>query len=205
MSRGTVSTGGAVNWKLLVGAFMSLNLQFGRLPVLVLIGSVLGGLCLLSAAEAGGVRFDDPSGWTSAPKPMRTANYVIPAAAGDQRDGEMAVFYFGPGQGGGVDANVRRWLGQFVQPDGSPVTPDSAERSETQVSGMQVTLLDVSGTYLFKPFPMAPRATPLEGYRMLAAIVQGPDAPIFFKLTAPAKTAAGAEAEFRRIIQSLRQ
>lgn len=188
-----------------MGAFMSLNLQFGRLPVLVLIGSVLGGLCLLSAAEAGGVRFDDPSGWTSAPKPMRTANYVIPAAAGDQRDGEMAVFYFGPGQGGGVDANVRRWLGQFVQPDGSPVTPDSAERSETQVSGMQVTLLDVSGTYLFKPFPMAPRATPLEGYRMLAAIVQGPDAPIFFKLTAPAKTAAGAEAEFRRIIQSLRQ
>lgn len=172
---------------------------------LALIGAALGGPSLLTGAEAGGVSFDDPTGWTSSPKPMRTANYVIPAAPGDARDGEMAVFYFGPGQGGGVDANVRRWLGQFVRPDGSPMTPDNAERSEKQVSGMQVTLLDVSGTYLFKPFPMAPRATPLEGYRMLAAIVQGPDAPIFFKLTAPAKTAAAAAAEFDRIIASLRR
>lgn len=184
---------------------MSLDLQIRKLSIFALLGSVLGCLSLLAGAEAGGVRFDDPSGWTSSPKPMRTANYVIPASPGDERDGEMAVFYFGPGQGGGVNANVQRWLGQFVQADGSPMTPDSAERSEKQVGGMQVTLLDVSGTYLFKPFPMAPRATPLEGYRMLAAIVQGPDAPIFFKLTAPARTAAAAEAEFRRVIESLRR
>ena len=174
-----------------------------NLRSLVLLGALLGGQSALSGAEAGGVRFDDPSGWVSAPKPMRTANYVIPAEPGDKRDGEMAVHYFGAGQGGGVEANVRRWLGQFVKADGSPMTAESAERSEQQVNGLQVTLLDVSGTYLFKPFPMAPSATPIPGYRMLAAIVQGPDAPVFFKLTAPAKTAAAAEPEFRRIIRSL--
>ena len=160
---------------------------------------------LLVGAEAGGVQFDDPSGWRSDPKPMRAVNYTIPAAAGDRQDGEMAVFYFGPGQGGGVEANLRRWLGQFVKADGSPMSAGDAEREDQQVNGMAVTLLDVSGTYLFKPFPMAPRATPMPGYRMLAAIVQGPDAPIFFKLTAPAKTVAAAEAEFRKIIASLKR
>ena len=176
-----------------------LSLRPGLLALFVLVPAVLVG------AEAGGVQFDDPSGWMSAPKPMRTANYTIPAAAGDPQDGEMAVYYFGPGQGGAVEANVRRWLGQFVKADGSPMTAGDAKRQEQQVGGMAVTLLDVAGTYLFKPFPMAPRATPMPGYRMLAAIVQGPDAPIFFKLTAPAKTAAAAEVEFRRIIASLKR
>lgn len=174
-------------------------LRPGVLALFVLVPAVLVG------AEAGGVQFDDPSGWMSVPKPMRTANYTIPAAGGDAQDGELAVYYFGPGQGGGVEANVRRWLGQFVKADGSPMTAGDVKRQEQQVGGMAVTLLDVAGTYLFKPFPMAPRATPMPGFRMLAAIVQGPDAPIFFKLTAPAKTAAAAEAEFHKIIASLRR
>ena len=172
---------------------------------LVLLGTSTGISPTLCAAEAGGVKFDAPAAWTSTPKPMRTANYTIPAAPGDGQDGEMAVYYFGAGQGGGVDANVRRWLGQFVNSDGSPLTADSAARSEQEVNGLNVTVLDVSGTYLFKPFPMAPRATPMPGYRMLAAIVQGPDAPIFFKLTAPAKTAEAVEPEFRKVIASLRR
>jgi hypothetical protein len=52
---------------------------------------------------------------------------------------------------------------------------------------------------------MAPQATRKPGYRMLAAIVEGKDAPIFFKLTAPAKTAAQAEADFAKMIDSLRK
>lgn len=172
---------------------------------LLLVGVGAGSNLHLAAAEAGGVRFDAPSAWKAAPKPMRTANYAIPAVAGDSQDGEMAVFYFGPGQGGGVEANVRRWLGQFVNPDGTPLSPGSAERTEKEVNGLAVTVLDVSGTYLFKPFPMAPRATPLPDYRMLAAIVQGPDAPVFFKLTAPEKTAAASEQDFHRVIESLRK
>ncbi len=171
----------------------------------ILAGVLIAVSPSLFAAEAGGVSFETPSGWTSTPKPMRAANYTIPAASGDSSDGEMAVYYFGPGQGGGVDANVRRWLGQFVKADGSPMTEGAADRSEQEVNGLRVTVLDVSGTYLFKPFPMAPRATPIPGYRMLAAIVQGPDAPVFFKLTAPAKTAAAAEADFRKVLASLRR
>ena len=179
------------------------NLLSHCLPVLLGTAPVL--LAGLSAAEAGGVSFDVPSAWVSDPKPMRSANYTIPAAPGDDRAGELAVFYFGPGQGGGVDANLRRWLGQFVDASGRPLGPGDGARSEEEVGGLRVTLLDVSGTYLFKPFPMARQATPMPGYRMLAAIVQGPDAPVFFKLTAPAGTAAAAEKGFRAVIASLRR
>lgn len=176
-----------------------------RFCCIVLLGASLGTRQFLAAAEVGGVQYDAPAGWVSEPKPMRTANYRIPAAAGDRHDGEMAVYYFGPGQGGGVEANVRRWLGQFVNPDGTALAPGAADRIDQVVNGLRVTVLDVRGTYLFKPFPMAPRATPMPGYRMLAAIVQGPDAPIFFKLTAAAKTAAQAEPAFRKVIASLRR
>jgi hypothetical protein len=40
---------------------------------------------------------------------------------------------------------------------------------------------------------------------MLAAIVQGKDAPVFFKLTAPKKTADAAEADFWKMIESLKK
>ena len=135
---------------------------------------------------------------------MRAASYSIPAAPGDSEGGECIVYYFGAGQGGGVEANVQRWIGQFEAPGGGPADK-LAKRTQKTVNGVEVTLLDLSGTYLFKPFPMAPQATRKPGYRMLAAIVEGQDAPIFFKLTAPAKTAAQAEADFAKMIDSLRK
>ncbi len=163
--------------------------------------------CLASAGqsaaqEAGGLRFDAPSGWESQPKPMRTANFVVPGAGGD---GECAVYYFGPGQGGGVEANIQRWLGQFLGADGRPLRAADAKRTQRTVNGIEVTTLDVAGTYLFKPFPMARQAVEKPGYRMLAVIARGPDAPIFFKLTAPRETAAAAEAAFHKMIDSLRK
>ena len=135
---------------------------------------------------------------------MRAANYVIPAAAGDSIDGELAVYYFGPGQGGGVEANIRRWIAQFQAPGGGPADA-LAKRSSKTVNGIEVTILHLTGTYMVKPFPMAPKATPTPGYRMLAAIAQGTDAPIFFKLTAPKKTADSVEADFNAIVDSLKK
>jgi hypothetical protein len=38
---------------------------------------------------------------------------------------------------------------------------------------------------------------------MLAAIAEGPEGPIFFKLTAPKATADGAEKDFRKMLGAL--
>ena len=155
------------------------------------------------AEAAGGLEWNAPLDWTSKGSTrMRAATYVVPAVAGDSEDGECAVYFFGSGQGGSVRANIRRWLGQFRTPEGGPVD-ESAKIEETKVGDIAVTRLEVSGTYLFKPAPFAPRVTPKPGYRMLAAIAQGPVGPVFFKLTAPAKTSRKAEAAFEKMLKSL--
>lgn len=159
----------------------------------------------LAAESASGLSWTAPASWKAdAARPMRAATYSIPAAAGDTESGECVVYYFGPGQGGGVEANIERWIKQFQAPDGGPADK-LAKRADKTFGGIPVTTLDLTGTYLFRPAPMAPQATPKPGYRMLAAIVQGKDAPVFFKLTAPKKTAAAAEAAFWQMIGSLKK
>ena len=52
--------------------------------------------------------------------------------------------YFGPGQGGTVDANVDRWRAQVLGADGKPAVAKVTMRT---VRGVKVTLVDSSGTY----------------------------------------------------------
>ena len=54
-------------------------------------------------------------------------------------DAEIVVFYFGRGQGGGVQENIDRWANQFRGPEGGPVEPIV---SETVVDKMDVTRVE---------------------------------------------------------------
>jgi hypothetical protein len=180
-----------------------MKLLFSRLVAVAFV--VIVAVAPVAADGVSGLAWTYPPSWKAdAARPMRAATYAIPAAAGDAEGGECVVYYFGPGQGGGVEANIQRWIQQFQAPAGGPADK-LAKRADKSVSGIPVTTLDLIGTYLFKPFPMAPNATPKPGYRMLAAIVQGKDAPVFFKLTAPKKTADAAEADFWKMIESLKK
>lgn len=156
-----------------------------------------------STRSAAGVHWSSPTGWQVAPdRPMRVVTYRIPAAKGDPEDAECGVFFFGAGQGGGVEANLQRWLGQFIQPDGR-ATQQVARRAETSVGSLKVTTVDVGGTYMFSPTPMSPEKTPKPGFRMLGAIVQAPEGNVFFKLTGPATTVAAASGDFDALVASL--
>ena len=180
-----------------------MTLLFSRLAAVLFVSIVAA--APVAADTASGLSWTHPSSWKAdAARPMRAATYAIPAAAGDAEGGECVVYYFGPGQGGGVEANIDRWVKQFQAPDGGPADK-LAKREDRSVGSIPVATLELTGTYLFKPFPMAPNATPKPGYRMLAAIVQGKDAPVFFKLTAPKKTADAAEADFWKMIESLKK
>jgi len=178
---------------------LSFSTRIAVVLVLILAAAPLG------AESASGLSWTAPASWKAeAARPMRAATYLIPAAAGDAEGGECVVYYFGPGQGGSVDANIDRWIQQFQAPDGGPADK-LAKRGNKTGNGIPVPTLELTGTYLFKPFPMAPKAMPKPGYRMLAAIAQGKDAPVFFKLTAPKKTADAAEADFWKMIESLKK
>jgi hypothetical protein len=109
------------------------------------------------------------------------------------------VNYFGPGQGGTVDANVERWTGQMVGADGKPV---AAKVTSRVVRGVKITIVDSAGTYTGMGGPMA-AGKPVPGYRLLGAIAEGRGGNVFFKLTGPAKTIAAHQAAFDQLLSSI--
>lgn len=147
-------------------------------------------------ASSSSVKWTAPARWEAKPASgMRAATYIIPAAEGDSEGAECAVF---ANLGGGVQANITRWIGQFEKTDGAP-----NQKSET-VNGLPVTTVDVSGTFKGGGPMTGQPSVSKPGYRLLGAIVEGPEGDIFFKLTGPAKTVAAAQEEFQAMLKSLK-
>jgi hypothetical protein len=176
---------------------MSLSATAVQAASLVLLSASLPA-APATPASAGGIAWKVPARWTAgAGSAMRVATYAVPAAKGAGK-GECAVFFFGPGQGGGVDDNVARWGKQF---EGAP----SPQRSTQSVAGVRVTRAAVAGTYLAPGGPMMQSTGKKAGYRLLGAIVEAPGGNVFFKLTGPAVTVNAAQADFDALVASIRK
>lgn len=170
----------------------------------VLSGFVVAALAAsavtLIAESAAGVRWTAPAGWKAeAARPMRAATYSIPLAAGDDGIAECVVNYFGPGQGGGVDANIERWRGQVLSADGKP----AVAKIDKRTGRIPITTIDSTGTYTGMGGPMSGGSKPVPGYRLIGAIVEGPGGSVFFKLTGPAKTVAAQQKDFEQLLASI--
>lgn len=153
---------------------------------------------LVLADSAAGVQWTPPSGWKAqGQRPMRAATYSVPAVSGDPEGAECIVNYFGSGQGGPVDANIKRWTSQV---QGGEKTAKTAKKT---IKGLSVTTLDVSGTYTGMGGPMAPAQTSKSNYRLLGAIVEAPQGSVFFKFTGPSKTVAANQAKFDAMVNSI--
>ena len=143
-----------------------------------------------------------PQGWKSVTpsSAMRMAQIVVPGPQGSEA-GELTVFYFGPGGGGGVEANLTRWIGQFKHPDGAADKP-LAKLDTKQVNGMKVDLVDISGTYDAGAAMMG--GGQKADQRALGAIVDSPKGLVFFKLLGPSATVAQNEAAFAQFVDSIK-
>ncbi len=151
------------------------------------------------AASAGGVHWTIPRQWGQhPPRQMRVATYMIQPAEGDTEGAECAVFFFGTGQGGDVQSNITRWVGQFENA-GKP------EQSRRDVNGLPVTFVSVSGTYLAPGGPMMQSQGKKENFRLLGAIVEAPEGMVFFKLTGPTKTVGATEKDFDALVDSIQK
>ncbi len=144
--------------------------------------------------EAPGARFRWPAGWhQEAPaSSMRLAQARID---GDAGPGQLTAFFFGPGGGGSVEDNLRRWAGQ-VQTTSEPM------RGQFEAGSFQVSWLDVTGTLLPSTMGTGPRE-PQPGSRLLGAVVEGPGGPWFFKITGPDATLDAARDDFRALLSSV--
>lgn len=128
---------------------------------------------------------------------MRVATYAIPKSDKDPEDGELAVFHFGPGDGGGVEANVRRWIGQFR--DIGEVQRDQRKGA----SGFAMHTVEITrGTYA-SGMPGGP-STPKPDFGLVGAIVETPGGSYFFKLTGPAALVQQERAKFYALVDSVR-
>jgi hypothetical protein len=168
---------------------------------LLLVSALVISSATVFAESAAGIRWTAPAAWKAeAPRPMRAATYTIAPAAGDAAGAECVVNYFGPGQGGGVDANVERWKGQVLGPDGKPAAAKVERRT---VRGIAITIVDASGSYTGMGGPMAASSKPMPNYRLLGAIAEGPGGSVFFKFTGPAKTIAAEQKQFEQLLASI--
>ncbi|MFP6901566.1 MAG: hypothetical protein VCA36_11525, partial [Opitutales bacterium] len=109
-------------------------------------------LCLGSGASAAekvmvaGYEFNPPEGWKSSTpsSSMRKAQFTAPGKG--EALAEVVFFYFGPSGGGGVKANVARWMGQFQDAKNKKV-------ETKEVGGVKLTYARVTGTFMSgRPF-----------------------------------------------------
>src|SRR5262245_9680305 len=141
-------------------------MRFPRLLVLALsAASVVAPVAAQDKAAPGGsftigkekLTFTTPAGWTKA-KPANNiveAEYSVPPAKGDEAPGRLTAM----GAGGDIETNINRWVDQFAGEGGAAAKP---KLDKLSVSGCEVQIVDLSGTFKDKPGgPFAGGATTL--------------------------------------------
>jgi hypothetical protein len=167
----------------------------------------LGGF-VASVQAADGTPFDigekysltAPADWVKKEPRSRIVEYEfeIPKAEGDELPGRVTVM----GAGGGVEANVSRWKGQFKSDEGEV----KADLKQSKVADQDVHFVDIKGTYVDKPSPFA--QTPgvdRANYRMIGAIITTEGGGQYFvKAYGPAKTMEKAQPAFQKMVEGLK-
>ena len=136
-----------------------------------------------------------PQSWEQKPpsNKLRKAQFSIPKAKDDKEGVELVIFSFGGG-GGGVQANINRWVGQF----------ESKGRKSKITSGEspqgQYIFVNITGTYKM-PIgpPIAGKTKTIPNARMLAVIlhVQKAGAVYYLRMAGESKTISAAAEAFR--------
>jgi hypothetical protein len=145
-----------------------------------------------------------PAGWTEKPitSSMRAADLVLPAAA-PGAEAELIVYYFGESGAGSVQANLDRWLDQIQQPNGKP-SKEVAKIEKAKFAGQEGTIVSVSGRYVATMMPGGGEAVDKADQTLVAAIVESPKGPYYFKLVGAKKTVDANAAKLRAMLASLK-
>jgi hypothetical protein len=172
----------------------------------MLIGSVVIAVAAAASLSAAGLKFTAPDGWvTRTPaSSMRLAEWTLPHADGDAEDALVTLYFFGANMGGNAQANIDRWIGQMAQPDGRDSSAVAKTSSSATSSGLKVTAVDVTGTYVAEVTPGSSEHFNKPGWRQIAALVETPGGPHFVKVVGPAATVAKWDATVAAFVRGLR-
>ena len=116
----------------------------------------------------------------------------------DFKEDEQARITFMPA-GGGIDANIERWKGQFELAD-----PNDAVIGKKEHAGQVLHLVDLKGTFKESMGGPGGPVKSRENYRMLAVIVETPkDGLIFAKMTGPIETVGQLAESWTKMFEAL--
>jgi hypothetical protein len=135
--------------------------------------------------EIDGLKSKAPDHW-KAGKPtseMQRAVLTIPKVEGDPENATLTIYFFGPGGGGGVDANIKRWKEMFKAPAG-----EKAKVENIKAGDVEITMVDVQGTHLFKARPIDTKVTEKPDFRMVGVVFASKNGPYYMRFVGPAKT-----------------
>jgi hypothetical protein len=141
-----------------------------------------------------GIRFQIPADWKRVELSPRQQGFIdarfeVPA-------GDTTLQLTCSSTGGGRQANIDRWIGQFRRPEG-----EQPQTETLKIDGAEATWVDLAGTF---DSGMPGSAGPQENWRMLGvAIAAGPQ-DFYLKLTGPQDAVAEVHDEFRAFAKSAR-
>jgi hypothetical protein len=142
--------------------------------------------------KVGDFTFTRPAKWESVQpgSSMRKAQLRVPGDKAQPTD--VIFFHFGPGDGGGTQANIDRWLMQFRDAKNKNV-------NDKTVGKRKVTYVSTEGTYS-GGMPGQPSAE-LKEHALLGAIAESPNGNVFIKMTGPVAAVKAAEGDFRGMVE----
>jgi hypothetical protein len=168
------------------------------LCVAVLLGSMAG----LRAEEhatfpAGEFTFTRPAKWewVESTSAMRKAQLKVTDDA-TKTSAAVTFYHFGAMGAGGVQANVDRWLKQFVE----PTNQINAKVENATVGKTKVTYVQAEGT--FKDGMPGGDVTEKPGFALVGAILESGEGNVFVKMTGPKALVKSLTAEFKKMVQS---
>lgn len=190
-----------------------------RGTVMGVVGVVMAAVLPAGAAESAGgepaasyqvVRFgpfeaEVPAAWRVVPpaNPMRVLQLAMVVKGSEAAPVDLVVYHF-PGSGGGVEANIERWIGQFRQPDGSD-SHKAARIEKHTPGGLKVTTVKVSGTYTAAMGPMMRGGAEKPNHTMFGAVIEHPEGHYFLKAVGPTQQMKQHERAWAHLIGSLRR
>ena len=171
--------------------------------------TIVAALGVTTASLVSGVAtltFTAPPTWVSKTpsSSMRLAEFTLPKVMGDSEDATVTVFFFGATQGGNAQANIDRWISQMAQPDGRPSTERAQTGKGVTTSGLKMTTVDVSGTYVAEIAPGSAEHFNKTGFRQIAVYIDTPGGPYFVKALGPVKTLAKWDATIAAFLKSVK-
>ena len=158
--------------------------------------------CSLLAAEdpksfqVGEFTFQRPNNWAwiKSSSAMRVAQLQV-TQPGASEPAQVMFFYFGPSDGGSIQANVERWFSQFKESK----KEINARVDESLVKGRRVTFVQGEGTYL-NGSPGGPKSAK-PNFVLMGAILESKQGNVFIKMTGPSALTKAAIPTFKKMVE----